>query len=127
VTPRARARPRTNVVFPEPSSPGDGDDVPDLQVGDELRRKLSVSSGRTVSVRRGPSWTAGSDRGRRQPDGLGRRRDLTAEQLGEAREVGLQHVEHARRVERGGRVVQRIEQHAAPAQRRLLLLPVYAR
>ena len=49
------------------------------------------------------------------------------EELGDAGEVGLEHLEHRGRVQRGRRVVERIERHAAAAERRLLLLPVHAR
>src|SRR5204862_8363323 len=56
----------------------------------------------------------------------GDRRRLAAEQLGEAREVGLEHLQHRGRVERRGRVVERVEEHAPVADRGLLLLPVDA-
>ena len=45
----------------------------------------------------------------------------------QAGEVGLEHLEHRRRVERGGRVVERIEEDAAAGDRQLLLLAVHAR
>src|SRR5437763_3560056 len=53
--------------------------------------------------------------------------DLAAEQLRQAREVGLEHPQHRRRVERRRRVVQRVEQHATAPERRLLLLAVDSR
>src|SRR6476620_4780057 len=47
-------------------------------------------------------------------------------QLRQAGKVRLEHLEHRRRVERRGRVVKRIEEHAAAGDRQRLLLPVYA-
>ena len=45
----------------------------------------------------------------------------------QAGEVRLEHLEHRGRVERGGRVVERVEQDAAAGDRELLLLAVHAR
>ena len=62
--------------------------------------------------------------------GLGRARRSRrgrSQEPGQAGEVGLQHLEHGRRVERCGRVVDRIEQHAAACDRQLLLLAVHTR
>src|SRR4029450_11951553 len=56
-----------------------------------------------------------------------RRDDLASEQLGETREVLLEHLQHRRRVERRGVVVERVEQHAAAAEGDLLLGPVHTR
>ena len=59
--------------------------------------------------------------------GLRRRRVDAADQRREPREVLFEHVEHRRRVERGCRVVDRVEEHAAAAERDFLLLAVDAR
>src|SRR5581483_10257716 len=53
------------------------------------------------------------------------RLERAPEQLGEPREIGLEHLEHGGRVQRRRRVVQRIEEDGAPAERRLLLLAVH--
>src|SRR5581483_11696927 len=116
------------------SRPRDGEAV--LRVGRVPRRDQAPRG------RREPE--DGRRRGREleEPELLGRRRgrdegelrlrrrerpEASAEQLGQLREVGLEHLQHRRRVERGGRVVERVELDRAPADRRLLLLPVHLR
>src|SRR5581483_1018053 len=60
---------------------------------------------------------------RRRP----RRLDGPAEQLRQAREVRLQHVEHPRRVESRRRMEERVEDDPQAAEHHLLLLPVDTR
>ena len=50
-----------------------------------------------------------------------------AEQGRQAREVVLERLQHRRRVERGGRVIERVEQDRRRGERHLLLLAVHAR
>ena len=57
--------------------------------------------------------------------GRNERSRVAAEQLGQPLEVGLEHVEHPRRVERGRRVEDREEQHAGAAEDDLLLAAVH--
>src|SRR5215831_18682587 len=68
------------------------------------------------------------DRGLRPLLGDGRRGRLwpAAEEPRQALEVRFEHLEHRRRVERGGRVVDRIEDDAAAGDRQRLLLAVHA-
>src|SRR5205085_8966731 len=128
VTPRARAAPRTNVVFPEPSSPETVTTSPGSSSAASWAASSSVSAGdfdcRWRHIRWNPAPQDGAfatrseetelhgglGRNRRQEDRLLRRLDLAAEQLRQAREVGPEHLEHARRVQGRGRVVGRIEQ-----------------
>ena len=56
-----------------------------------------------------------------------RRHRPVAEQGGQAREVVLERLQHRGRVERGSRVVERVEQHRRRGERHLLLLAVHAR
>src|SRR5437868_3992144 len=51
----------------------------------------------------------------------------SAEQLRQAAEIGLEHLEHPRRIERRRRVEERVEEHAVASEHDLLLGPVNAR
>src|SRR5690349_23198872 len=119
-TPSARAAPRTNVVFPVPSSPETVTTSPARNRAASRAASASVSSGDPVTTSKGVtldrvaassiSEEAELDRmldGRfRHVERRGRRRGLDgpAEELRNAAEVLLQHLQHPRRVERGRRV-----------------------
>ena len=118
---------------------GDRDDV----AGPQKRRpgetqRASVSSAEavvdatsTIARRRLVSRTARAGPARAGSAGSWRRRRRRApraridvpEQRREAAEIGREHLEHPRRVERGSRMEERIEHDAQAAERDLLLLP----
>ena len=131
--------------------------APTWQAGaDVAKSAMNADAVGTAAVRQNsPSWSA-SDRAsagarlpatvlppavrRRAPArtpigrpllGLGQRVRLLGrperEQLGQPREVLAQRLEHARRVERGRGVIDRVQPHRALAQRQHLGLPVQAR
>src|SRR6516164_5729552 len=98
--------------------------------------RLSTGSNRTraasLSPDRGLEETELFGRGRNrwledELDDRRRRGRLRTEDRREAREIRLEHFEHRRRVERRGRVVERIEDDAAAGDRQLLLMPVHTR
>src|SRR5262245_29233744 len=117
MTPRARAAPRTNVVFPAPSSPATATTSPRSSRAASRPASAPVSSGEavTTSTLRRLEEAELDLLDERRRIGLGlRRRGLelrTAEQLGDASEVLLEHLEHARRVERGRGMEDRVQRH----------------
>src|SRR5438445_11095634 len=133
-TPSARHAPRTKVVLPAPSSPETVTTSPGRRSAASPAANASVSSGEDDSSSiRGPYLEEAELHGRlrrgRDEHGLrlGLGDERAAEQLGEAPEVRLEHLEHPRRVQRRRRVVERIEKDAVAAERHFLLLPVHAR
>src|SRR5215470_19214280 len=129
-TPSARHAPRTNVVLPEPRSPETVTTSPGSSSEASLAAMRSVSSGEDDSSSMFLSLEEAEldgGLGGEQRLGLRSRLERAAEELGDAREVLLEHAQHRGRVERSGGVIERIEQHAAPAELDLLLLAVDAR
>src|SRR5918997_502725 len=130
-TPSERQAPRTSVVFPVPSSPETVTTSPSLRSAARRAPTASVSSGEAESI--SMPWRleeAELDGGLSGEHRHGLRLQDVAgapHQLRNASEVLLQDLEHPRGVERGGRVVQRIQQDAIAADRRLLLDSVHAR
>jgi hypothetical protein len=100
--------------LPAPSSPRTSTTSPGRRPRASRAASASVSAGELHALR---------ERGR-----LGfrkrRRRRAAAEELRDPREVVLQHLEHPRRVERGGRVKDRVERHRVAAEEHVLRLPV---
>src|SRR5436190_77624 len=134
-TPSARHAPRTKVVLPLPSSPATVTTSPVSSRSASPAASASVSSGEDVSV-------SGTRERLEEAELLSRvlrrgderqlrhrrcgRLDRAAEQLRQAREIRLEHLQHRRRVQRGGRMVERVEQNVAATELGFLRLAVHA-
>src|SRR5204862_7347807 len=117
--PSARHAPRTKVVLPEPSSPETVTTSPGRSSAASFAAIRSVSSAEDDSCSMEPRLEKAELDGRlchEERLGLRCRFDDPAEQLGEAREVLLEDVEHRRGVERSGGVIERVEKHLAPTE-----------
>src|SRR5918992_2875126 len=128
--PRARQAPRMNVVFPEPSSPETVTTSPTSRRSARRAATRSVSSGEPDSTSteerlEEAQLNGGLGRQQRRCLGLGDGK-YPPQQLRKTPEVLLEHLQHRRRVQRRGRVVQRVEEHLAAADVRLLLMAVDA-
>src|SRR6476661_783577 len=113
VTPRARAAPRTNVVLPAPSSPATPTTSPTARSAASRAARAPVSSGEAVTTSTPGRLEEAElnllEDGRRLGLGVGRRlRPSASEQLRDPSEVLFENLQHPRRVERRGRVEDRV-------------------
>ena len=123
--------------LPAPSSPATVTTSPGSRRAASRAPSDAVSSGEPVDdharwrseeaelERLGGRLAARRDRRRRDRRGGGATGRPSSS--GRRREVGLEHLEHPRRVQRGGRMEERVEQDARAAEGDLLLLPVHLR
>ena len=118
VTPSARQAPRTNVVLPEPSSPETVTTSPGRRLGGERAGDRSVSpaealasSSRTLEQAELNRFRIGVEHRSKRLVDRSASSTVRSSSAGDPREVLLEHLQHRRRVERGGRVVDRVEEH----------------
>ena len=129
------ARPPNECRLPRSELARDGDDVADREaLGEGGRYPLGLArrgAGELdVHVRTGRAGLtrgrarARQSRARSTPVGSS---TACSSNAGNPREVLLEHLQHRGRVERGCRVVERVEEHRARAERHFLLVPVHLR